>query len=136
MKSSALALILILFGTAGCSSGPQPISQGRDECAHCKMLITDGRFAAQLVTDRGKYEKFDSVECLLDDLSERSYRSIWVSNAVAPGQWIEADKAVFVRSDKIRSPMGGGIAAFGTAEEAKSLTDVRTLTWRQLSAIL
>ena len=100
------------------------------------MLITDSRFATQLMTDRGKYEKFDSIECLLDGLSETSYRSVWVSNSVAPGHWIEAEQAVFVRSAKIRSPMGGGIAAFGTAEEATSLDHGTVFTWRQLAAKL
>ena len=101
------------------------------------MLVSDTRFVAQLVTEHGRHKKFDSIECLLDGLrTETGHRSIWVTNLVNPGQWIEAEKATFIKSEMIKSPMGGGIAAFETAAEAKSLIDGTPLTWRELTVRL
>lgn len=136
MKIRFTLILTLLFGS-GCSEKPEPIVMGRDECAHCRMLISDSRFAAQLVTEHGRHQKFDSIECMLEMMrDDGEYPSVWVSNAAEPGEWLEAEHAVFVRSDQIRSPMGGGLAAFEYEVEAENLQGGTLLSWQELAVRL
>ncbi len=61
----AIFLLLSLV-TASCGSNPEPINYGHDECEFCRMQISDNRYGAELVTDKGKVYKFDSIECLIE----------------------------------------------------------------------
>lgn len=120
MKAAAVVSVLVL---AGCSTEPQPILFGEDADAYCRMTISDARFASQIVTKTGKAYKFDSIECLTSFLAagtvaDQDVHSVWVTDASAPGTLIAADAARFVRSEQIRSPMGGGLLAFGTQDAA------------------
>ncbi|MDX1638128.1 MAG: nitrous oxide reductase accessory protein NosL, partial [Balneolaceae bacterium] len=107
----------------GCSQDPKEIHLGSDECAHCKMMITDPRFAAQIVTETGKAISFDAIECMsgyytahADDLQEAKR---WVRNFNNPEQWMQVEEAVFVKSREISSPMGESLLALDTEVEAK-----------------
>jgi copper chaperone NosL len=137
-------LVLSLLLAAGCGGdGPREIAWGRDECSACRMQIADPRFAAQLVTTRGKAFSFDAVECLvgfLDDgrMPPADVRSLWVANAARPGSLVDARTAHFLRSPAVRSPMGLGVLAFGTDEElaaARAADSGDVVTWAQLSAL-
>ena len=109
-----------------CSQKPAPLHLNSDECAHCKMMITDPRFAAQIVTVKGKAVKFDAIECLAAYAVQRQSESelqnakLWVSDFNNPGSWITVDEAVFVKSEEIQSPMGESLLAFGDRAEAES----------------
>lgn len=111
-----ITVFLLLAGLlAGCSQKPAKIYYGEDECAHCKMMITDNRFAAQLVTETGKAAKFDAIECMAryseDHPAEAGEARFWVSDFSRPGEWLNLDNALLVRSEVIRSPMGAGLLA-------------------------
>ena len=43
---------------------------------------------------------------------------VWVHDYRA-GRWLEAPRAVFVHSDDVPTPMGGGLFAFSTQEAAE-----------------
>lgn len=114
--NAAGALLLLL---AACSPGPREIDFGNEECAHCKMTITDQRFAAEMVTTKGKVYVYDAVECLAATINaktvpENEVSSIWVMRYDAPGTFIDAAKAWYLRSEEVRSPMGLNLAAFET----------------------
>ena len=121
VAAASLAAVVL----AGCSTGPQPFAFGEDQCAHCRMTVTDPAYATQVVTSTGKVYKLDSSECLRaflegDALADEEVRSVWVS-AADTRTLVGADDAWFVRSPNIQSPMGGGLAAYesrGAAEEA------------------
>lgn len=109
-----------LFFTA-CSSGPEPINYGHDGCAYCKMTISDERFGAEIITQKGKIYKFDATECMIafvdkDYIRKDDVAQYLVVDAMNPKTLIEADNASFLISEKLPSPMGGNISAF-TAEE-------------------
>jgi nitrous oxidase accessory protein len=102
---------------AACSSGePRPIRIGHDRCANCLMGIAEERFAAELITRTGKMHMFDSIECLAGFVEYESEaagaKSVWVTDHEGPPRLLEADRAFYIRSDSIRSPMGLGIAAY------------------------
>ena len=111
-----ITLLIAMTLLTACSQQPDRIHYGSDECAHCKMMITDNRFAAQLVTETGKAYKFDAIECLAEytgaNKSELESAKFWISNFYEPGTWIEADKAFIVKSEVIKSPMGESLLAF------------------------
>lgn len=114
-----LKIYLLAFTTLlliGCSKEPKPISYGEDECEFCKMLVMDKRYGSEMVTAKGKIYFFDSIECLvgyIDNLkmTKDDYHSLWVSNYADPGNIIDAEKAVYLKNDSLRSPMGLNVLA-------------------------
>ncbi len=115
-----LALIVLL---SSCSQQPAEIHYGSDECAHCKMMITDNRFAAQAVTETGKSIKFDAIECMADyageNKSELQSAELWVSDFNNPGIWININNAFLIKSEVINSPMGESLLALDTEKDMK-----------------
>ena len=109
---------------ARCSApGPGVIVYDSDVCEHCRMTISDPRFAAQLVTTTGKIYRFDDPGCLKDFVTSHAVapeavHSIWVNDFAHPGTPLRAETLLIVSSDRIRAPMNGGMAAFGSATEA------------------
>lgn len=116
MKKRLYTIIAILaFSLASCSQKPAEMHYGQDECAYCRMMITDNRFAAQIVTGTGKAVKFDAIECMAaytgEHKSELESARFWVSDFSAPGSWIGLQQATLVRSEVINSPMGASLLA-------------------------
>ncbi len=112
-----IALLLLLSSCImGCSSGPRPIEIGKDLCELCKMTIMDKRYGAEIITSKGKIYKFDSAECLIEYVkkyptAEYPVRSLLVIDHSAPGEFIEAEKAFYLHSEKLPSPMGANLSA-------------------------
>ncbi len=65
-KFSLIFFITLTLLISSCGSKPEPINYGHDECEFCRMQISDNRYGAELVTDKGKVYKFDSIECLIE----------------------------------------------------------------------
>ena len=123
--ASAVCLAAILVGCHGSDrAGPPIVRYGEEACAHCRMIISDERFAAALVSQTGETAKFDDVGCLLD------YRAVhtgpvkrsWVADYQSM-QWLDAPQAAYVQSTKLPTPMGFGIAALSTSSEASRLAE-------------
>ncbi len=47
--------------------------------------------------------------------------SVWLNDHARPGVRVKAEDAVFLVSDRIRTPMNSGTAAFGSHEAAATL---------------
>ncbi|NGP88769.1 nitrous oxide reductase accessory protein NosL [Fodinibius halophilus] len=143
MTAIRTTILLVLFMlVVACSQEPEEVHYGSDECAHCKMMITDDRFASQIVTDKGKAIKFDAIECMAvyhrNHDSELKDAKLWVSNYEKPGQWLEASKAQYVKSEVVNSPMGESLLAFPSAEVANEHTSEKPgelLKWSKVSEI-
>ena len=78
---SALVFISLLAVAVGilllsCTIKPEKINFGSDMCHFCQMTIVDRQHAAQYVTSKGKQFKFDAIECMLNEFSEKTTRSI------------------------------------------------------------
>lgn len=137
-KAAVAAAALMALTMTACAPGPEAFHFGEDIGAHCRMPIMDARFASQIVLDTGKVLKFDSIECATAWLATQDpsgVHSIWVSDATGSGDLIPASEAVFIRDEAIRSPMGGGLAAFASAEDAATTmgSDTGTLlSWNDL----
>jgi copper chaperone NosL len=106
---------------------PEAIALDADPCTYCRMLISDGRFAAAIVTAHGRTLKFDSIECLIGYYRQASaahdVASVWVSDFRHPGTLLDASAARFIDVGEGRAPMGGarGLAAVASARDAAAL---------------
>jgi copper chaperone NosL len=122
----AALLAIPVLAAAGCSLEPQPLRVGLDECARCRMTLSEAQFAGQLLTRRGRVLTFDSVECLAGYVNEGTVpvddlHSLWVMDFNDPEHWIPAERAVYLQGDGIRSPMGLGLTAHVDAAAAAAL---------------
>lgn len=143
LKGSKAATIVLLGGTllfSACGAkGPEPIILNTDACDYCKMSISEGNFAAELVTSRGRVYKFDDVKCLFGYVAEQENmegNAYYVADYQKENQLIEADQAWYVKHESFHSPMGGNIAAFPSKEAATQKAQelqVETQQWKDIS---
>ena len=116
-----LFLCICALGFISCETGLQPINYNIEQCASCKMIISDKRFGAELVTHKGKVYKYDATECLLRTLVENGldkYEHIGINYFTAPGKLVDGRGAYFLVSKNIPSPMGGNLSAYPSHPEA------------------
>jgi copper chaperone NosL len=131
-------LVAVLFTGACAPAGPRAVAAG-DQCAYCRMEVSDDRFGAQVVTRAGKAQVFDSIECLASYLAttdSAAVRGIWVHDAERPGEWVEASVAGFVVDGSLRAPMGRIVAFASPAAAAGATTRVggTTVSWQAVRA--
>ncbi|MBI4946986.1 MAG: nitrous oxide reductase accessory protein NosL [Bacteroidetes bacterium] len=130
------ALIVFTFLLVSCSVEPQPIAYGKEQCAFCKMTISDSRFGCELLTKKGKVYKFDASECMINYISknkveEGTIYSLLTTDYSSPGKFINARNALFLISNSIQSPMGANLAAFAEKKTAGAY-DGNLLSWEQI----
>lgn len=109
--------LLVLACAAACRSipdAPSAIAYDREACAHCRMLIGDPRYAAQLVTTEGDVFDFDDPGCAFAHLAQHRPRvhRLWFRDA-ARDRWLAASEVRFARVAE--TPMGYGLAATDAA---------------------
>lgn len=112
-----LSAAIVALSVAACGGGLPHIDFGRDACAECRMIVSDRRFGAVLVTQRGKELAFDSIECLLKYQArqpESAPRAVWVVAAEAPGTLIPLAESELTEDASLRPPMGK-LVSFGAA---------------------
>lgn len=136
-------LLTILLLYTSCTTNPEPLRPGKDVCFFCKMPIADTRFGAEIVTSKGRINKYDDVNCMINWLNDAENNSVEVSRKLVSNfsnnsQLIDVEQAVFIVSDKIHSPMNSGIASFGNYDELKKTFPevIEALTWNQLLALV
>ncbi|OGU38157.1 MAG: hypothetical protein A2315_08125 [Ignavibacteria bacterium RIFOXYB2_FULL_35_12] len=105
-----------------CNLSPEPINYGKDECEYCRMLISDNRYGSEVITDKGKIYKFDSIECLVEYALEQNIlgdekQTFLVTDFSNPLKLVDAKSAFYVHNDNIRSPMGLNVSAFGNESD-------------------
>lgn len=142
MQKSILTLLIflllfVLLILSACSKSPEPISYGQDECVYCRMLITDNRYGAEIVSGKGKTYKFDSLECLVGFALEKNLigdetHRFFVTNFSHPGDFTNARNANYVHNENFKSPMGLNVMAFESKDGAEAFTSDnggRNLVW-------
>ncbi len=129
---SLLVSFVLLLGLAACAQGtaeikPPDIRYGEDVCAECVMIISDPRFAAAYTYEisPGRYENvlFDDIGDMLiyaDKHPEHKVVAWWVHDYDSK-EWLDGQKATYVFSNNLQTPMAQGTAAFGSAEAAQRL---------------
>ena len=126
-----------VISAVSCSPAPRAISYGEDVCHHCKMTVVDAKFAAELVTAKGRVQVFDAAECLVAAMEgqQEAPAFVLVSDYARPGELVNAESAVYLISPQIPSPMGAFLSAFSSESEALTTASAKggdLLTWEQL----
>ena len=112
---------------------PQEIAVGKDQCANCKMTISEPKYATQLITEKGRLYKFDDISCMNDYEVSNTESTGNAKTYVADfpsGEFIEKTTATFIKGGDIKSPMGGNTQAYkDKAAAEKAATELQaTLT--------
>ena len=122
-----LLSVTLSFQVLGCGSptaeGPPQIRLGDSVCDECNMIISDKRWATATVVEgpRGATPLlFDDFNCQFNyenDHPELVILDRW-SYCHATNKPIKTVTAAFFISPNLRTPMGSGIAAFASSNEA------------------
>lgn len=134
---SVFIVLSLLSACQGRQDAGEPsIRFGRDTCRECKMIINEPLYAAAWVRQGHEILRFDSIECMIRALQKENAGSgaFWVHDYHS-GNWIQAAAAFYVLSEKLFSPMGGGIIALGTQGEAAQMAgDIKgeMISWNEL----
>lgn len=124
---AAVALAAVAAGLSACehqpTDGPPQLRLGRDECTECGMSIVEARSAAATIaTIDGQRSEllWDDIGCMLDwerESPDTPVTARYVRD-FATEEWVDAQKARFVMSPKIKTPMASGLVAYASADAA------------------
>jgi len=83
------------------------------------MAISQKQFAAEVFDAEENVHKFDDIACMLRFLNQRRVKpaAVFVVD-YETRKWIKASSAMFVRTGKVATPMGGGLLAFSNSAQA------------------
>lgn len=128
VPAAVLVCALGIWGEA-CVAGDVPPAtlQPGDACAFCRMMVSDARFAAQVVAPGEEPLFFDDIGCLASHLR---------STKPAPGEvahvadhrtrdWVLAADAVYTRVETLSTPMGSHLVAHADASSRDQDPDAR-----------
>jgi copper chaperone NosL len=100
------------------------------------MTVSDPRFAAELVTRKGKIFVFDDVGCLATftvngPVPPEEVQGVWVTDLRHPGTLIPAQDASYLRTDRIQTPMGSHLVAVPreASDSLRAVLDGELLDW-------
>lgn len=139
MKPKAALLLIPVFLLTGCGSNePKPIKLNVDACEFCKMPISDGKYGAEIQTQKGRFYAFDDISCLVKYCEENEstkVKSYYVHDYTQNNQLIDATTAFYISGGDINSPMNGNIAAFSTQADAQIFGDklkAKAIKWNEI----
>ncbi len=137
VKPVIAAFVVVAFGS--CSTEPQPINFGRDNCHSCKMTISDKRYGAELVTGKGKAYKFDDTHCLIAFIKSKAIAESEIGKTYIiefnSSILIDANTALLYSSEELKSPMNGNVAAFSSKESFQKVSAQfkgKEISWNDL----
>lgn len=125
-RFTRVLMCVAALALAACSGSGEPrppdIAYGRDMCDQCGMIIDDERFASALVLQDGKTLIFDDAGEMFAYYGKHQNTAIsaWFVHDYASKAWISGEKAYYVVSAQVRSPMGTGVAAFAESAAAEA----------------
>ena len=113
----SIATVMLTVFLTSCSAQPEPIKYGIDVCYTCKMGIADIKFGNEIITKKGKVYKFDDTGCMIryiksGSIEQKEIAQTVVINYEKKDEFLDVNKAAFVTSEEIRSPMNFNTAAF------------------------
>jgi copper chaperone NosL len=139
--SRAILLGLLLFWTACGSPSYAPVAlSAEDMCAFCKMALSEKQYAAEFIIKDGEAFKFDDLGCLVNYIASKKNQAEIAAFYVMDyetQQWVKAETAFFVKSDRFHTPMSGGIIAYqdrAKAEAAAAAKQGKLMNWAEVLA--
>jgi copper chaperone NosL len=107
---------------------PQPLDTRNEQCASCRMAVSNARFSSQLVAPGELPRFFDDLGCLADYLKEGKApagATAFVADHRTKA-WVPADRAVYTRVPGLETPMGSHVIAHGDAASREADPAART----------
>ena len=102
----------------------EPVAiEANDMCSFCRMSISEKRYAAELIDSDGQPFKFDDIGCMANFIKQKKNNTSIEATFVMDfdrREWLEAEKASYVRSSEFKTPMNGGIVAFRDQSSAQA----------------
>lgn len=143
MKHKTIIFLISFFCLQmACRPEFEPIDFGHDACAHCRMTIMDKRYAAELITAKGKAFKFDDIVCLMQYAAANppaaGARFLVADYSDSSHHFTDAHKAVYLHSESFKTPMNGQCAAFTIEKDAvphKDNLEQKLLKWEDLTQL-
>lgn len=138
---SVVCIALVMVVQACGNGGPTPINYGHEQCSHCRMTVSDARFGCQLVTKKGRAYTFDDVQCLVEFVNEggvdkEEVAEYYLPDYVGENRLLPAGGLFLLRSEGLKSPMRGDIAAFVTEADRAEIEEItqggERLTWEDV----
>jgi copper chaperone NosL len=141
MVVSPAAVLLLAIVFSSCNTDPEIIQEGKDQCYSCKMTITDIKYAAEIVTTKGKVYKFDDVYCLLafnkeKVVTDKQVKDIYLSDFTGEHTLIKAGESFLLQGGQIRGPMNGNIIASGNKDSLLKIAthfNAEETTWQRVA---
>lgn len=120
MRRLALASLATTF--LACASGPPapaPLDTRREQCAFCRMAVSDARYAAQLAAPAEEPKFFDDAGCLAAYLKQHAaalpkHAAAFVADHRTKA-WVSAASAVYTKTDGLETPMASHLIAHADA---------------------
>lgn len=127
-KAKAISAIICVLMISSCSRGPEALRTGRDNCAFCKMTISDPRFGAELQTSTGKLYKFDDIQCLISykkelETVDREEAMEYVADYCGVHSLIPASQCYLLKGSDLRCPMQGQLIAFSSPDSLRKVME-------------
>jgi copper chaperone NosL len=91
-----------------------------DICSHCRMAISDQRFASEIITVADEVFKFDDLGCMerfKEKSSDLKIVAVFVKD-YASKNWIPHESSTIVQTS-IKTPMSSGKVALADSNTAK-----------------
>jgi copper chaperone NosL len=134
--SSYAGIALAAALACGCGADPDrppAIRYGEEACSRCRMIISDNRFAAALVTPQGDARKYDDIGCLvIEDARQPHPQARYWVRSFAHDLWLDARTARYRQTRDVQTPMGYGLLAQAEADPAQGTL----LEFHQLARLL
>jgi len=134
---AAILLFALSFSALSCSTANAvPIKLNVDNCGFCKMSISDGKYGAEVITQKGRVYKFDDIMCMVNYCKENAsvkIESYYVHDFAQNNVLIAAETAFFLTGGDIHSPMRGNSIAFSKENDAKlfgTKLKAEAITWK------
>jgi copper chaperone NosL len=136
-KTATVLLLFLSLSFFSCTNNTKavPIKLNVDNCDFCKMSIADGKYGAEVLTEKGRTYKFDDIMCMMNYCKENSNTKIsayYVHDFTQDNVLIPATTAHFISGGTIESPMRGGVIAFSSEKDAKEFgtkLNAKGATW-------
>ena len=102
------------------------------------MAVSEKPFAAEVIDAEEAVYKFDEIGCMLEFLRQDNRKDKAAARFVMDYEsqtWIEAERAHYVKSPEIRSPMASGLIALkerAAAERHAAKFKGQLLSWADL----
>lgn len=132
-----ILLPISIFSIVACTTErtAEPITFGQDQCAYCRMTISNPKFGSELITDKGRILKYDATECMVNQLNSDEapkYQKLYAVPHDMPKTLKPVHELHFLISPDFRSPMGANLAAFSDKKYINNKYHSQLMDWPTL----